>query len=150
MIKCYQSLDTARVQPGVGLLPHPVQWGSQWGLDPSPSPPIHPDGEIAGWQNSPKVEFHCSQHIAGGQVEKVCCSCLPSLVPALVCRSQTRGAHADQPNKHNMSRRINCHCLAQVCSVLRSLFLRVGAVYGISNLTNGVNHHHGEVGVVLN
>merc|ERR1719209_2209771 len=31
----------------------------------------------------------------------------------------------------------------EVCSVLRSLFLRVGAVYGISNLTNGV-HHHGE------
>ena len=49
-----------------------------------------------------------------------------------------------------MSRRINCHCLAQVCSVLRSLFLRVGAVYGISNLTNGVDHHHGEVGVAFN
>ena len=30
--------------------------------------------------------------------------------------------------------------------MLRSLFLRVGAVYGISNLTNGVDHH-GEVGV---
>ena len=41
-----------------------------------------------------------------------------------------------------------CHCRAQVCSVLRSLFLRVGAVYGISNLTNGVDHH-GEVGVVV-
>ena len=32
--------------------------------------------------------------------------------------------------------------------MLRSLFLRVGAVYGISNLTNGVDHH-GEVGVTL-
>merc|ERR1712210_365871 len=35
----------------------------------------------------------------------------------------------------------------EVCSVIRSLFLRVGAVYGISNLTDGVDHHHGEVGM---
>ena len=28
----------------------------------------------------------------------------------------------------------------QVCSVLRSLFLRIGVVYGISNFTNGVGH----------
>ena len=32
-----------------------------------------------------KVQFHQSQLVAGGQVEKVCCSCLPSFVPALVC-----------------------------------------------------------------
>jgi len=35
----------------------------------------------------------------------------------------------------------------EVCSVLRSLFLRVGAVYGISNLTNGVEHHGEEENV---
>merc|ERR1712039_126807 len=28
----------------------------------------------------------------------------------------------------------------EVCSVLRSLFLRIGVVYGISNFTNGVGH----------
>ena len=31
-------------------------------------------------------------------------------------------------------------CSVQVCSVLRSLFLRIGVVYGISNFTNGVGH----------
>ena len=33
-----------------------------------------------------------------------------------------------------------CLCSVQVCSVLRSLFLRIGVVYGISNFTNGVGH----------
>ena len=33
-----------------------------------------------------------------------------------------------------------CFCSVQVCSVLRSLFLRIGVVYGISNFTNGVGH----------
>ena len=34
----------------------------------------------------------------------------------------------------------SCVCSVQVCSVLRSLFLRIGVVYGISNFTNGVGH----------
>ena len=57
--------------------------------------------------------------------------------------------HYDKDAYMGMSKRgFVCHCHIQVCSVLRSLFLRVGAVYGISNLTNGVDHH-GEVGITL-
>ena len=33
---------------GVGLLPDLVQWSTQWGLDSSASPPLYPDGEVAG------------------------------------------------------------------------------------------------------
>ena len=38
------------IHPGGGLFPHLVQWSSQWGLDPSSPPPLHPDGKAAGWQ----------------------------------------------------------------------------------------------------
>ena len=53
LMKCPQTFHTTTiVHPGAGLFPHLVQWGSQWGLDPSPSPPLHSDGKTAGWHNN--------------------------------------------------------------------------------------------------
>ena len=43
-------------------------------------------------------------------------------------------------NDEQYEGQIRCFCSVQVCSVLRSLFLRIGVVYGISNFTNGVGH----------
>ena len=76
----------------------------------------------------------------GREVEEICCCSLSSIMPALVRWPQTRGGYRELPTMEQFERQKKCFCSVQVCSVLRSLFLRIGVVYGISNFTNGVGH----------